>query len=191
MSADSSKAVFYGPERLFDLEVFRTLPEDQRTAVFMLIQQRSQQLRLQRWSQVSEDVLHAALNIYRADAGGCVPDDEIGDDVNKAVETKFYDFMHVVRDLAEWKLRRRRYRPALNIIVWPSYEDSTVSIIYDQDKPLFYLWHCQKAWTFNFSTTEEVAVELLRLAGNVERSYARLSKVRRSLPRLFSATSAM
>jgi hypothetical protein len=176
-----------GPNRLFDPEVFRTLPDDRREAVFRLVQQRNQAARLEHWELVDADDLTVALNIYRSDAGGCVPDDEMGDDVAKAIEAKFYDFMAVVRELAEVRLRRRRYRPAFNIIVWPSYEDSTVSIIYDRDKPLLYLWHCHKAWTFNFSTVEEMAEELLRLAGNVERSYARFSKIRRRLPTLFSA----
>lgn len=176
---------------MFDLAAFRALPEVQRAAVFRLIQQRHQAARLERWESVSADDLEVALNIYRTDAGGCVPVEEIGDDLVKTVYTKFFDLFAVVRDLADQRLQKRRFRPALNIIVQPDDGDSVVSMIYDRDKPLFYLWHAQKPWTLNFPSAAEAADEILRLTESVVRSYARFSKARRRLPTLFAASSEL
>lgn len=184
MSEETNKPA----EFLFDLTAFQQLSDAQKLAVFGLVAQRKGRHQELTLASVDADDLRSALNIYRTDAGGCVPDDEMGDDIVKTIHTKFYDFFAVVRTQAEQQLRARRFRPSLNIIIQPDYEDSTVSMIYDRDRPLFYLWHAQKAWTFNFSSAAEVADEILRLTEQVVRSYARFSKYRRRLPTLFAAS---
>lgn len=114
--------------------------------------------------------LHEAFNLFRP-CHGCVPEDEIGDDVALDVRHKFSAVYYVALELAEEELRTQGFwadAPALGmrLVIDASYEDETNAVVVDwrpEQRPFCYFQESSKAWCFVFETLTELADEVLRI----------------------------
>jgi hypothetical protein len=89
---------------------------------------------------------------------GCVPIEEVGEDLLTTIRQKFGAVYQVGMELAEGELKQRNFTNfKFCLVVDPSYEDTTHVVILDYDKPICYLHEWTKAWHLSFRTLEDLA----------------------------------
>jgi len=112
----------------------------------------------------SDQALSDALNLMKP-SEGCVPSEEVGDDLLTSVRRKFAAVYQAAIELAEAELRKRglERRRHFNfcLVIEPSYEDATHVVIVDYDKPICYLHEWNKAWHVGFSSLAALAKAVL------------------------------
>jgi hypothetical protein len=113
---------------------------------------------------ISDESLSNALNLMR-ESEGCVPSEEVGDDLLACVRRKFAAVYQVAAELAEVELKQRGFREHNHfnfcLVIEPSYEDSTHVVVVDYDKPICYLHEWSKAWHMGFENLAALAKAVL------------------------------
>ena len=93
---------------------------------------------------------------------GCVPSEEVGEDLLHTIRQKFAAVYQVGTELAEAELKEKNIEGfKFCLVVDPSYEDTTHVAIVDYDKPICYLHEWTKAWHLGFVTLSDLADAVL------------------------------
>lgn len=133
-------------------------------------------------TQVIDDTfLSETLNIL-SPCEGCIPEDEIGDDVLRDIRRKFA--------CVYWAALRLATRPHLadeglptewnlSLVIDPSFEEATKVVILDdrEDRPYRYLFETAKAWQFQFDNLAEIAQEVLSTRDQILANFRRLPSI--------------
>jgi hypothetical protein len=126
------------------------------------------------------EMLSSTFNIL-GPCDGCVPEEEIGEDLLLDVRRKFSCIYYSASELAEEEIRRRfrEWRDfSFCLVVDPSYADAThVAVVdFDQEKrPFCYFQEYRKAWHLHFETLQEIAREVLQARGEIVSTFLRVS----------------
>jgi hypothetical protein len=111
---------------------------------------------------------------------GCIPEEEISDDVLCDIRRKFASIYYASVLLAEAILESRGLRAfedfAFCLVIDPSYEDATHTAVVDyqsDERPVCYFHTYCKAWHFSFDSLGGIAAEVLRARDAILQSYWR------------------
>jgi hypothetical protein len=143
---------------------FRALSEEEQDS----LQRAAEHLTGSRLEAIDDEILAATFNILRP-TDGCLPDDEIGDDLIGDVRRKFACLYYPAVQLAEEQLAANGLRRfddfAFCLDVDPSYEGTTHVAVVDLEhsrRPYCYFHHYAKPWHFSFENLKDIAQEVLR-----------------------------
>src|SRR5713226_8944053 len=96
---------------------------------------------------------------------GCVPQEEIDENLLALIRRKFAAIYQTAMEMAEAELKTKglKERQHFNfcLVIEPSCEDTTHVAVVDYDKPVCYLHECSKAWHFQFANLAELAKAVL------------------------------
>ena len=143
----------------FTAKQFKVLAEDEREAVLAVAEYLTGGTNL-----VSDEDFSIALNLMR-ESEGCVPSEEVGDDLLVSVRRKFAAVYQVGTELAKAELQKRGFevRKHFNfcLVIEPDYEDSTHVVVVDYDKSICYLHEWGNAWHMGFENLAALAGAVL------------------------------
>src|SRR5258708_5111363 len=121
----------------------------------------------ERIDKPDDDVLATSFNILRP-CEGCLPDDEIGEDLLSDIRRKFSCIYYPAIERVEDALRAEGLRFyddfSFCLVIDPDYEDSTHVAVVDlrpEVRPFCYFHEYAKAWHVSFATLKEIADEVL------------------------------
>lgn len=127
-----------------------------------------------------DESLTLTLNILRP-CDGCLPHEELGDDLLAAIRRKFACIYYPAVELAEEELKARGLRFfddfAFCLEIDPSYEDATHVAVVDyraETRPFCYLHLYEKAWHFSFLTLLEIAAAVTEARAAILTTFDRL-----------------
>ncbi len=111
-----------------------------------------------------------AFNVF-SPCEGCIPEDEIGDDLLQDLRHKFEAILCPATELAAEILRREGYwseSPTLDfwLVIDASFDGHSRLAVIDWDheaRPYCYFYEGHKAWCYQFDTLAELADEVLRV----------------------------
>jgi hypothetical protein len=96
---------------------------------------------------------------------GCVPREEIGDDVLQPIRRKFSAVFEIAIELAEAELEKRGLKPHTDfnfcLVIDPSFDADTHVVVFDYDRPVCYLHEWCEARDFSFSDVSKLAKAVL------------------------------
>jgi hypothetical protein len=149
----------------FTLEQWHALNDEQKSAInavaedltgFGIVEQ----------GNLTEKPISNILNILKP-CSGCVPEEEIGDDVSESIRRKFGAVFQTGLDMAERKLNQQGVRQfevfSFCLLIQPEFADATHIVIVDYHLPVCYLHEWTKAWNFHFGSLAELADEVLKV----------------------------
>jgi len=143
----------------FTAEQFNSLSQEERQAVLAVAEYLSSSS-----IEISDADLSGALNLMRK-SEGCVPREEIGDDILQAIRRKFCAVFEIAIELAEADLKNRglKERREFNfcLVSDPSFDADTHVAVLDYDRPFCYLHEWREARGFSFSNLSELAKAVL------------------------------
>jgi hypothetical protein len=149
----------------FTLEQWNALNEEQKSAVDAVAEYLTG-FGITEQGQFTEQPLSDIFNILKP-CSGCVPKDEIGDDVSESIRKKFGAVYDVALLLAERKLNRQGIRQfevfSFCLLIQPSFDDATHIVIVDYQLPVCYIHEWTKAWNFHFASLAQLADEVLKV----------------------------
>ncbi len=112
----------------------------------------------------SDADISSALNLMKK-SEGCVPREEIGDDVLQPIRRKFSAVFEIAIELADAELEKRGLKPHTDfnfcLVIDPSFDADTHVAVLDYDKPFCYLHEWCEARTFAFANLSELAKAVL------------------------------
>ena len=115
---------------------------------------------------LASEELSSTFNLLRPVAG-CLPAEEVDDNLAKSIRRKFCSVFQVGLELAEAELKRQQFKEpdhySFCLLVEADWEDATHVVILDYRKPVLYLHEWRKAWHFQFETLAQLADEVLRV----------------------------
>jgi len=127
----------------------------------------------------SDESISNSLNILRR-CNGCVPDEEIDEQIGDSIRRKFYAVFGTGLELAERELNRRGIQQfeAYNfcILIEPSCQDATHVVIVDYGRAVCYLHEWTKARTFSFSSLAELAEKVISIRNTLVEKVASFVK---------------
>ena len=119
-------------------------------------------------TSADDETLALTFGILRP-CDGCIPEEEIGDDLLAAIRRKFACVYYAATERAEKKLKAQGLRfyddHAFCLVVDPCYENSTHVAVVDlrpEMRPFCYFHDYSKAWHFSFANLKDIAREVLR-----------------------------
>lgn len=130
-----------------------------------------------------DQTLSETFNILRP-CDACVPDEEIGDDLDESIRRKFACVYSSALELAKQKLEKSfwsREDFSFELVIDPSWEDQTIIAVTDYDnnkRPFCYFETAWKAWHFEFKSLKEIATEVLRARDEIISKFVSLAKER-------------
>jgi hypothetical protein len=149
---------------------FDALTDEQRRALELVAGHRGLELEAddQADAEVQDEAIQEAFGLFRP-CKGCVPGDEIGDNLCLTVREKFATIYDPAIEMAEALLRREGHwadSPVLGmrVLADASYEDQTNVTVVDwrpDKRPFCYLADDHKAWNYSFTTLAGLADEVL------------------------------
>jgi hypothetical protein len=92
-------------------------------------------------------------DVYLSEYEGCIPDELLGEDVMRDIQGKFYCFYRPIVDFAEAKLG---VKSMVRIAVDPSYEDTSLVVVFHPDSGKVLYTADLKAWNLVFANEEEL-----------------------------------
>lgn len=119
-------------------------------------------------------------DVYLTDSEECIPDEYMGDDIMKAIRSKFHRPLEYIGDLVCAELKSKK-RPLIFTFIDPDYEDATAYALLMTDHKtgvthVLYYATC-KAWHFEFENMAQFEEELRTIYNIVKKALKRL-KVR-------------
>jgi hypothetical protein len=149
----------------FTKEEFVLLTEEQKSIIDAV----AEFLTGSNLSQI-EDLDNESFSEYFAllkPCDGCVPWDQIGDDLHVTIRKKFKAIYEVATELAEKELHQKGLKQLEDfnfcLLIQPDYEDCTHVAILDYKRPVCYLHEWTKAWNFHFDSFVKIAGEVIRI----------------------------
>ena len=138
-------------------------PEEQE-----ILQQVATHLTGESITTTDDETLQITFNILRP-CEGCIPEEEIGEDLLADIRRKFASVYYTAIERAEKQLKMCGLRPhddfAFCLVIDPCYENSTHVAVVDlwpDVRPFCYFHECAKAWHFSFASLTDIAQEVLR-----------------------------
>ena len=139
----------------FTAAQFNALTEEERRAVLAVAEYLTSSM-----IDISDEQLSEALNLMKP-CEGCVPCEEVDDNLLNAVRRKFAAVYQTALELAEAELKQRGFEARkqfnFSLVIDSSYEHLTRTAIVDHDRPICYLHEWSKAWHFQFADLAELA----------------------------------
>ena len=146
-------------EHPFTAEQFQALTEEERQAVLAVAEYLTSSM-----IDVSDEQLSEALNLMRP-CEGCVPSEEVDENLLNTVRRKFAAIYQTAIELAEADLKQRGFALPkqfnFSLVIDASYEHMTRIAIVDDNRPICYLHEWIKAWHFKFANLTELAGAVL------------------------------
>src|SRR5260221_2714632 len=143
----------------FTAAQFHALNEEERQVVLAVAEYLTSSM-----IDISDEQLSEALNLMKP-AEGCVPNEEVDEELLHTVRRKFAAVYQTALDLAQVELKQHGFEPRkhfnFSLVIEPSYEGSTQVAIVDYDRPICYLYEWSKAWHYNFTNLAELAGAVL------------------------------
>src|SRR6266436_8596320 len=143
----------------FTAAQFNALTEEERRAVLAVAEYLTGTM-----SDISDEQLSEALNLMKP-CEGCVPSEEVDENLLNTVRRKFAAIYQTAIELAEAELKQQGFesRKHFNfaLVIDPSYEHMTRITIVDHDRPICYLHEWIKPWHFKFANLTELAGAVL------------------------------
>jgi len=148
-------------------EQFNRLTKLERAAILSIIEYVTDEMP----STISDKILSEGLNFWRPCAG-CVPEEEVRDNLHGAVRYKYSALYTPAMRAAEVELERRGITlksddDALELVIDASAEDRTHVAIIAFGHPVCYEHHWSKAWKFHFAELKDLAQEFQRIKQNL------------------------
>jgi hypothetical protein len=112
--------------------------------------------------------------LYLRERDGCIPDELVDDDLLAGIHSMYYAVLDAL--CIELRERRGAHEP-MNIVIDPSYEDTTNFVVHTFDKVL--LSGGLKAWHFHWESEDEMAEQL---EDWYQRAASALPRAREHLP---------
>jgi hypothetical protein len=136
-------------------------------------------------STISDKILSEGLNFWRPCAG-CVPEEEVGDNLHGAVRYKYSALYTPAMRAAEVELARRGITlknddDALELVIDASAEDRTHVAIIAFGHPVCYEPHWSKARKFHFAELKDLAQEFQRIKQNLVAKVVERSRRHRTI----------
>ena len=129
--------------------------------------------------KITEQPISKILNILKP-CSGCVPDEEMGDDVDESIRRKFSAVFQTGMEMAERKLNQQGIRQfevfSFCLLIQPSSTDATHIVIVDYQLPVCYIHEWTKAWNFHFGSLVELANEVLKIRNTLVEKVTALPK---------------
>lgn len=156
------------PDRTYDYSVasFATLSPKEQQA----LQDVSMQLTGERLDPEALEEIWEATFYILSPCDGCLPEEEIGDDLLADIRRKFACIYWSAIEGASRRLSARNFRLhdhfSFCLVIDPSFDDATNVAVIDRDldaRPYCYLHEDAKAWNVSFPTLRDIAVEVLRI----------------------------
>ena len=137
----------------------------------------------ERITTTDDETLQSTFNILRT-CEGCIPEEEIGEDLLADIRRKFSCVYYTAIERAETQLKTRglRFYDDLSfcLVIDPCYENSTHVAVVDlrpDVRPFCYFHEYMKAWHFSFATLQDIAQEVLRTEEIIVATFQRLRKL--------------
>jgi len=148
-------------------EQFNRLTKLERAAILNIIEYVTGEMP----SSISDKILSEGLNFWRHCAG-CMPEEEVRDNLHGAVRYKYSALYTPAMRAAEVELERRGITLkngdyALELVIDASTEDRTHVAIIEFGHPVCYEHHWSKAWKFHFAELKDLAQEFQRIKQNL------------------------
>jgi hypothetical protein len=148
-----------GAEFPFTAAQFNALTEEERLAVLAVAEYLTSSS-----TDITDEDLSSALNLIR-ETEGCVPQEEIDNDLFTPIRRKFSAVYQTAMEMAEAELKTKglKDRQHFNfcLVIEPRCEDTTRVAVVDYDKPICYLQESSKAWHFQFANLADLAKAVL------------------------------
>ena len=159
----------------FTLEQWHALNDEQKAAINSVAEFLTG-FGITEQGKITEEPLSNILNILKP-CSGCVPEEEIGEDVGESIRKKFSAVFQIGMEMAERKLNQEGIRQfevfSFCLLIQPSFDDATHIVIVDYQLPFCYIHEWTKAWNFHFGSLVELADEVLKVRNTlVERVMA-------------------
>ena len=129
-----------------------------------------------------DETLQSTFNILRP-CEGCIPDEEIGEDLLADIRRKFACVYYTAIERAENQLKAQglRFYDDLSfcLVIDPCYENSTHVAVVDlrpDVRPFCYFHEYAKAWHYSFASLKDIAREVRRAEKMILRTFLRLRK---------------
>jgi hypothetical protein len=162
----------------FTLQQFHALNEEQKSAINAVAEFLTG-YGITEQGKITEEPLSNILNILKP-CSGCVPEDEIGDEVSESIRKKFSAVYQTGLEMAERKLNQQGIRQfevfSFCLLIQPSFDDATHIVIVDYQLPVCYIHEWTKAWNFHFGSLVELADEVLKVRNNLVEKVLALPK---------------
>jgi hypothetical protein len=127
-----------------------------------------------------DESLQSTFNILRP-CEGCLPDEEIGDDLLADIRRKFACVYYTAIERAENELKTRGLHLhddfSFCLVIDPCYENSTHVAVVDlwpDIRPFCYFHDYAKAWHFSFASLKDIAHEVTRAEKIILATFRRL-----------------
>ena len=149
----------------FTLEQWQALNDEQRSIIDAVADFHTGQS-ITEDIELTDESISNTLNILRP-CDGCVPEEEIDEQVGDSIRRKFYAVFGTGLELAERELNRQGIQQfeAYNfcILIEPSCQDATHVVIVDYERAVCYLHEWTKAWNFSFGSLAELADKVISI----------------------------
>ena len=148
----------------FTIEQYEQLTDLQQAALNAVAQHLSEAP----WPEegLTDDHLAETFKLLRP-CQGCVPEEEMGDDLVAAIRRKFRAVYDAGLELAEQELKQPGASPVADfsfcLILAARRDDRTEVAVLDDQQPVCYLHEQVKAWQFHFASLAELADEVVRV----------------------------
>jgi hypothetical protein len=146
----------------YTTEQFNRLTKSEKAAILRIIDYVTGETP----STVNDKILSDGLNFWRPTTG-CVPEEEVRDNLHGAVRYKYSALYTPAMMAAEVDLERRgitlKDNYALELVIDASCDDRTHVAIIAFGHPVCYEHHWSKAWKFHFAELKDLAGEFLRI----------------------------
>lgn len=127
-----------------------------------------------------DESLATTFNILRP-CDGCIPEEEVGEDLLEDIRRKFscVYFTAVERAAAELEAEGLRFFDDFSfcLVTDPCYQDSTHVAVVDlrpELRPFCYFHEYTKAWHFSFASLKEIATEVVRAQATIRSTFLAL-----------------
>jgi hypothetical protein len=149
----------------FTLEQWHALNAEQRAAVNAVAEYFTA-FGIEEQGRLTEEPLSNIFNLLKQ-CSGCVPAEELGDDVSESIRRKFSAVYQTGLEMAERKLNQQGIRQfevfSFCLLIQPSFDDATHIVIVDYQLPVCYIHEWTKAWNFHFASLAQLADEVLKV----------------------------
>lgn len=156
---------------------YETLNDEEKRALRNV----AERLSPEAWDECDDETLSATFNVLRP-CDGCLPTEEIGEQLLLDIRRKFACIYTAAVELAEEQLKEKGYREFEHFVfcldIDPSYEDTTHVAILDLEhdkRPFCYFHDYCKAWHFEFESLKDIAEEVIRARDGVLSTFLRLT----------------
>ena len=126
-------------------------------------------------------MLELTFNILRP-CDGCVPEEEIGEDLLEDIRRKFACIYYTAVERAEEDLKTKGLRFfddfSFCLVTDPCYQESTHVAVVDlqpEIRPSCYFHEYTKAWYFSFANLQDIATEVLRAQSIILATFHKLN----------------